>query len=643
MSFSAARAAYQRLYAGVPSSQYRNAGNIANTDQSASNTDMLLTHAAWNVKHVRAMEQPLLEAGRPLMAQAAHCIAQSAVALLQSRGIRLEQAHIIAAIGGGNNGGDGLFAASELRTLGATVTLVCTSDAPHAQGLAAAQQAGCDCITLHTDQDIAQVLTTICDADVIIDALAGIGIKGSLRGVTGNLVQQLREAQYTAQHFPAVLAVDTPSGVGVDDGSCDGPILDATLTVACGVLKPCHLLPPAAYVCGDIIVTDLDFDLTLSDPSVVHADLVAHWCMNPARFDDSKYSRGVAGLVTGSVAYPGAALLSVRAASRAGVGMVRYCGPEHVRAMLLAQVPEAVLGSGTASAWVVGSGVPDSRHSQNSGGSEQQRQAIATLLQEYCALNQPNHEAQQSHTEQMPAEQLPVEPSYMAQPIRPMIIDAGALDLIDPHTQQLSHTIVTPHAAECARLLNTLQPQSSAQLTPISVHDVLNHPVASALQLWQTTGATVLLKGAHTVIVGGPRDQEPTVIVADNACSWMATAGSGDVLAGLTGAICASASEWIARHSTPEYRADAQYAVDFAHLMPILAAAGAHWHGFAGRLASGADRSHGVVYPPCNPHQPQPALHAWLRSTMRNTGKPIIASDIIERIPAAMQAAYQTA
>lgn len=629
MSFSTIRAAYQQLYVNRQPA-------LAHNLDMLSHDDALLTHAAWKVSDVRAMEQPLLDAGKPLMALAAHTIAQGALALLRARGIRVAQAHVVAAIGGGNNGGDGLFAACELSELGVQVTLVCTSATPHPQGLQAALQAGC---TLHMLEDTAhssninvdgdstahsegstvdneQVLHDIVQADLIIDALAGIGIQGALRGTTGHLVSQLRTAQQTMEHFPAVLAVDTPSGLGVDDGTVPGPVLQATMTVACGVLKPCHLLPPAAYQCGDVIIAQLGFDLTIAQPSVLHADLVASWCTQPATLNDSKYARGVVGLVTGSHSYPGAALLSTQSASKSGVGMVRYSGPEFLQAMVVAQSPEAVVGLGKADAWVVGSGVPDALHAQHTGEADrEQRQAIVTLI------HQIEHAAEQETTTP-----------------HPLIFDAGAFDVVTQHHNHFTYAILTPHVAECARVLSALQPDQ-----PTSVQDVLDHPLECATRLWQLTGATVLLKGAHTVIVGGKRGEEPTVLVADNACSWMATAGSGDVLAGLTGALCASAQAYLDHHEVLAGQTDKQHTQDsytLADLLPVLAAAGAHWHGFAGRLASGADRAAGVMYPPCDPQQPQLVLQAWLRSQMRNSGKPIIASDIIERVPAAMQAAY---
>ena len=100
------------------------------------------------------------------------------------------------------------------------------------------------------------------------------------------------------------------------------------------------------------------------------------------RFEDSKYSRGVVGLVTGSQRYPGAAVLTASAAARANTGMVRYLGPERAQNMVLAALPEAVIGKGHVQSWVVGSGVPEASVEGTDG--DMQRDTIAALLKHYA-------------------------------------------------------------------------------------------------------------------------------------------------------------------------------------------------------------------------------------------------------------------
>lgn len=118
------------------------------------------------------------------------------------------------------------------------------------------------------------------------------------------------------------------------------------------------MLPPAAYACGRVTLVDFSFDIDGHMPFVeaVSGDNAAETVR--LRLADTKYLRGVTGLITGSERYPGAAVLSCKAAAKTNIGMIRYMGPQVCRDMVLAAVPEAVLGKGRVQAWVVGSGVP---------------------------------------------------------------------------------------------------------------------------------------------------------------------------------------------------------------------------------------------------------------------------------------------
>ena len=198
---------------------------------------------------------------------------------------------------------------------------------------------------------------------------------------------------------------------------------------------------------------------------------------------DDKYSRGVVGFVTGSETYPGAALLGVTAAIRTGIGMVRYYGPESVEKLILETRPEAVCEPGRVSAWVLGSGLTSSdaaRLTQAFEGSE------------------------------------------------PKIIDAGALELCDFQNLK-GQAILTPHAGEAAALISKFD-------SPIDRAGVEAEPEVVARQLAMLTGQTVCLKGSITIIANPDFE---TVSVGPNPGD-LATAGTGDVLAGIMGAILAA-------------------------------------------------------------------------------------------------------
>ena len=198
---------------------------------------------------------------------------------------------------------------------------------------------------------------------------------------------------------------------------------------------------------------------------------------------DDKYSRGVVGFVTGSDSYPGAALLGVTAAIRTGIGMVRYFGPESVERLILDSRPEVVCEPGRVSAWVLGSGL--------------------------TALD---------------AERL----TAAFEGPEPKIIDAGALEICNFETLE-GRAILTPHAGEAAALVSRLD-------TQIDRAAVEGEPEIIARQLAMLTGQTVCLKGSVTVIANPDFE---TVSVGPNP-SDLATAGTGDVLAGIMGAILAA-------------------------------------------------------------------------------------------------------
>ena len=198
---------------------------------------------------------------------------------------------------------------------------------------------------------------------------------------------------------------------------------------------------------------------------------------------DDKYSRGVVGFITGSESYPGAALLGVTAAIRTGIGMVRYVGPESVQKLILEARPEVVCEPGRVSAWVLGSGVP-------LNDAERLSEAFADEL--------------------------------------PKVIDAGAIEICNYQT--LAGTaILTPHAGEAATLISRLD-------SPIDRAGVEAEPEVVARQLAILTGQTVCLKGSITVIAN-PNFE--TVSVGPNPAD-LATAGTGDVLAGIMGALFAA-------------------------------------------------------------------------------------------------------
>ena len=242
----------------------------------------------------------------------------------------------------------------------------------------------------------------------------------------------------------------------------------------------------------------------------------AEWIAAPSA-DDDKYSRGVLGVITGSADYPGAAVLGVEAAWRAGAGMVRYTGPRRASTAVLAQRPETVTVAGRVQGWLVGSGIDPHHRSFVLQGDLQH--ALASRV--------------------------------------PVVLDAGGLDLVGSHT---APTVITPHARELANLLTTREIDAS-------VTDVRADPAAWAERAARELGVVVLLKGAVTHIVDPDRDAY-TVTAPTH---WLATAGSGDILGGIIGALVAT------NHAALAADAD---------VLAKLAATAAWVHGEAAKRAS---------------------------------------------------------
>ena len=570
-----------------------------------------LLYSSYSADVVRQLERPLLDDGVPLMRMAASAVARVTLSLLDDEDLDVEDARVTVLAGAGDNGGDGLYAGAELAREGAQVTAVAVGRSLHEDAFRAFVRAGGRVLVLDPAADIPGCTSGFSAGEagerlqaavecargshVVLDAMTGIGVAGALRGVAGTLASSLGmdgvlpdkpalPNNDPSADLPLVVAVDAPSGVGVDDGSLPGPYIPA---VTFGAMKPCAMVPPASYACGRITLVDFGFDVDDAVPfaEMTDGDFVADSVRLPS-LADGKYSRGVVGLVTGSARYPGAAVLSARAAACANVGMVRYLGPQRAQDMILAVLPEAVLGKGRVQSWVVGSGVP--AEGDVASGDDMQRATIAALLDHYAL--EDGDGSRNERAEGMP----------------PIVVDAGALDLLPCHV--VPQVVITPHAGELAALLNRLDADMA---DVVSRQWVEARPLRAALRAHELTGATVLLKGAVTIVVGADGDGNTRIILSGRAPAWMATAGSGDVLAGVLGALLAQQDDMLS---------------DDPALVPEVAAAAAYMHGLAGAMASGSEQR--------GWHRPHLYGHAG-KTPASAIGHPIVAGDVVAAVPRA--------
>lgn len=329
-------------------------------------------------------------------------------------------------------------------------------------------------------------------ADLVVDGIVGIGGKGGLRPEAEVL------AGVAARSRAAVVAVDLPSGIEADTGEVRGAAIRADLTVTFGTYKPGLLIDPGREYAGVVRLVDIGLELPGGPElrALQHAD-VARLLPVPAAESD-KYRRGVVGIAAGSARYPGAAVLAVSGALRGGAGAVRYVGP--AGDAVIARFPETLVSdqgpakAGRVQAWVVGPGAGED----------------AATVTEVLAADVP------------------------------VLIDADGLRLAerDAVRGRTAPTLMTPHAGEAAALLGVRR------------EEVEGARLAAVRELAAAYRATVLLKGSTTLVAdaGGG-----AVRVNATGTSWLATAGSGDVLSGLAGSLLASGLSALDAGSTAAY------------------------------------------------------------------------------------------
>jgi hydroxyethylthiazole kinase-like uncharacterized protein yjeF len=505
---------------------------------------------------------------------------------------------VVVLAGSGDNGGDALYAGARLAARGAVVTAIAAASRIHEGGAAALRAAGGRVIDAAGRPDgespaanpapggkaaaggnpapVADPATgltpapaadpaaglnqaadhAIAAADLIIDGLLGIGGRGGLREPAAALAKAAKDSR------ALVVAVDLPSGIDADTGEAAGAAVQADVTITFGTLKPGLLIDPGASRAGVVELVDIGLVSHLAAPDVAapQAADVAAWLPRPSAESD-KYRRGVLGIVAGSDRFTGAAQLSTGGAIRGGAGMVRLVSAETAVAVVRQHWPEAVITT--------------------IGAGQTGEQVIQTAGQVQAWVAGPGmgtDDAAASRLEAVLGTELPV------------LVDADGITLLAAGDRKKllrrhAPTLITPHAGELARLLGADRA------------DVEAHRLRFATRAAAELGCTVLLKGSTTVIAAPSQgDETNPVLVNSTGTSWLATAGSGDVLSGLAGALLAQGLE-------PQR----------------AAAAAAYLHGIAARLS--ADGVTGDTQ--------------GAEAQGDAEGAPIGASDLISALPAA--------
>lgn len=427
---------------------------------------MRRAHLVADVRTAEAALAGMLPSGT-LMQRAAAGLARYCGRLLH----RTYGARVVLLVGPGDNGGDALYAGARLAGRGVRVIAVpLVADSMHTGGLAALRAAG--------GRLAPDARALLASADLVLDGLVGIGGRPGLSGAAAQLSTDL------AGLSAPVVAVDLPSGIDPDTGETPGPHVRASSTVTFGTHKVGLLADPGAGAAGTVHLVDIGLAAHLPARAEVEAleDVdVRRLLPRPGR-EAHKYSRGVVGVLAGSAAYTGAAVLATGGAVHGGAGMVRFLPPSPpgaLEGLIREHWPEVVVDDGRVQAWAIGSGI----------GSDPARAEQAARL-----LSGGD----------------------------PLVADADALRLLPQRLP--GPAVLTPHAGELARMLGVERAAVEAQ--------PLLHARTAAAR-WQ---ATVLLKGPVALVV----DPDGRARANPTGTPWLATAGSGDVMAGLAAALLAT-------------------------------------------------------------------------------------------------------
>lgn len=391
--------------------------------------------------------------------------------------------------GPGNNGGDGFVIARLLEQEG---WRVCVSLLGNVEALDgdAATMAG----LWTSNNDVSPLNADVLDgADLIVDALFGAGLVRDISGEIASLVETANRGEVP------IVSVDVPSGVDGTTGEVRGICFDADLTVTFFRKKPGHVLFPGKAHCGEVVVTDIGIDPDALDTLAVRTAEndpalwldVFPW---PGQ-TDHKYSRGHSVILSGGVSTTGAARLAARGALRIGAGLVTVASPKEALIVNASQLTavmvrsfsdlaslEAIVSDDRLNSFVIGPG--------NGVGNRTK-----------------------SHT------------TMLLGTKRAVVVDADALSSFENCQEELfekthKNCVLTPHDGEFARIFPELENGPKI--------DRVRDAAAMA-------GCTVLLKGPDTVIAS----PEGAVVVNTNALATLATAGSGDVLAGFIAGLMA--------------------------------------------------------------------------------------------------------
>lgn len=515
-----------------------------------------------------------------------------------------EGQHVLVLAGPGNNGGDGLVAARYLAQWGHPVRVYCVRRSPEGDAnYARLQDIGVDVAHAEADEALAVLQAWLDEAEVLVDALLGTGVSRPIEGVMKKVLDLARrrfrpgeEAALSSEvaevvwpaappasapvRRPLVVAVDCPSGLNCDTGALDPAAIRADVTVTFAYPKAGHFLFPGAAAVGTLAVADIGINPAFAAEipvEVATGEAVA--ALLPERPPDAhKGTFGKVLIVAGSVNYTGAAYLAAAAAARSGAGLVTVALPRPLHPILASRLAEATWLALPHDLGVIHRDAIPVLEEHLEGyralllgpGLTQEKEAVR-FVQEFLQREVAHHPPPPIGFLKDVAGAPPSGEPKAGPPWPPLVLDADALNALaqsEGWPQWLAgvQAVLTPHAGEMARLLGT---------TPAEVQAARWQVAAEAAREWNQV---VVLKGAFTVTAS----PDGRLTVNPFANPALATAGSGDVLAGLV-------TGFLAQGLAPRE----------------AAVAGAYVHGLAGERARQATGDAGMLAGDLLPHIPE--------------------------------------
>lgn len=430
----------------------------------------------------------------------------AASAFLQRRRSITAATKIIFLIGKGNNGGDGLVMASDLASaIGADIRLYLlhprdSSDKPYQ----AARRAGLQVTLAADDHESQQLAGLIHSADILIDAILGIGARLPLRGETAVALERANEFLRNRAARPFILAIDSPSGIDCDTGQADEFVIAADATITFIAAKRGHFTFPAARYVGDLEIASLGIPDSLPELNQINATVVdgrAASSLLPDRpLDAHKGAFGKVMVVAGSKHYIGAVALAAEAAYRSGAGLVTIATTR--------RLIESVAGYLREPTWLPLPAVDGAIAESAAVLLVDEADGYDALLVG-CGLGK--HDSTGAFLRQLLA----------SDSLPPLVLDADALNFLSQDAAWWARlpadTIITPHPGELARMLR------------LSAKAINADRWAIARQCAEDWDLVMLLKGAHTLVAAPDR----RIAVLPFKTDALSTAGAGDILAGL--------------------------------------------------------------------------------------------------------------